>query len=106
MCNSQNFITAINIHPLYIPILIDFQTLFDSVSFVCGSGDGTSFCGSREIVVYDLDTESEYTLQGSTLLEWDPVNSQIVIKSQPDYSNLGVYNFEVRVRLADHTPTS
>jgi len=67
-------VTTLGVGPLYLPIDIEFQKLIDSVSLICGSRDGYSFCGSRQIIVYELDTSTEYDLSTSNVFAWDSDN--------------------------------
>ena len=88
--------------PLYLPIDVEFSTLVDSVSLMCGNKDGTTFCGAREIVVFDLDTFTELNLTTSTLFVWDPANSKIIIQKVTEKSFIGLHKYEVRIRLRNH----
>ena len=69
---------------------------------MCGNKDGTTFCGAREIVVFDLDTLTELNLTTSSLFVWEPANSMIIIQKVTDKSFIGLHKYEVRIRLRDY----
>jgi hypothetical protein len=43
----------------------------DTVSTVCGAADGTSFCGTREVVFYSSSTKKAITKWPHRAIDWD-----------------------------------
>jgi hypothetical protein len=86
LCHNQDFIIEVGKGPQYLSIDVNFSKLTDSVSTMCGNQDGVTFCGARELIVYDLDVDIEHTLSVTGLFSWDPANSRIIINQIDDYS--------------------
>ena len=47
--------------------LFNISTLTDTVSLVCGDGTGISYCGKRELIIWDNDLNQQHSLIGSNL---------------------------------------
>jgi hypothetical protein len=67
------------------------------MSFICGEGDGLSFCGTRQLVVYDIDLDFEIDLTVSNIFAMDGQN--IMINTISDDAMTGLHTYEVRVKL-------
>jgi len=83
-----------------LPILLNVATLTDSVSSLCGKRDGSTFCGTKDIVIYDADTDTEYS--DSAIFTWNQGEMFVTIQSISDTDFIGVHNLEARVKLRDH----
>ena len=57
LCEVNHLMVDLYDDPVVIPISYNYRTLYDSVSLVCGNADGTSWCGGRELVLYDVDAD-------------------------------------------------
>jgi hypothetical protein len=49
-------------------------------------------------------TQQEHTYENSKLFEFDQSQNRVVIKRQADRTMIGDYSFEIRVKLANHSP--
>ena len=47
--------------------LFDVSTLTDTISLVCGDSTGLTYCGNRELVIWDNKRNQLHTLTGSNL---------------------------------------
>ena len=74
--------------------------LTDSVSSLCGNRDGSTFCGTKEIVIYNTDTDTEYS--DSSIFSWNQEQRVVIIQSITDSSLVGFHNLEARVKLQNH----
>ena len=52
--NITNYTFVIGDDPLILDV-INITLLTDSVSLVCGDGTGMTFCGSRQLIIWDSD---------------------------------------------------
>jgi hypothetical protein len=74
----------------------------DTVSLVCGDAAGNTFCGSRDIVIWDSDLNSVHNLQTSTLFTFDSTTGLLtVIASSIQY--IGTQNFIIKAQLYSYS---
>ena len=74
--------------------MVDISTLTDSISLVCDDGTGVTFCGKRELVIWDNNLNQKHSLTGSTLFSLSG-NSLTILTTDSSY--LGVYSFTLYV---------
>jgi hypothetical protein len=55
--------------------------LTDTVSLVCGDATGNTFCGSREIVIWDTKLNSIHDLSTSTLFTFDYTSGMLTVSA-------------------------
>jgi hypothetical protein len=72
------------------------RTIPDTVSTLCGNGDGTTKCGLRKIKFYDSSNE-EIVLWPYLGIIWDPITSQISLPGT--YQKLGTLTIDVEISL-------
>ncbi len=53
------------------PQYVQTKGPYDSISLVCGNGDGTTFCGERTIEIFDKVSNSNIDLLTSTIFKFD-----------------------------------
>jgi hypothetical protein len=72
------------------------RTIPDTVSTLCGNGDGTTKCGERSIKFYD-SSNAEITLWPYLGIIWDPITSKISLPGT--YQTLGTFTIDVEIFL-------
>ena len=84
------------------PILIRINVKGDSVSLVCGNGDGVSFCGSTgssdltTTNFFDAKSGVPVTLPHSVFADWD---GEYLTLQATEMSQLGENSLEMRIGL-------
>jgi hypothetical protein len=75
--------------------------LMDSVSLVCGDATGNTFCGSREIVIWDTNLNSVHDLSTSTIFTFDYTSGMLTV-SASSIENIGTHNFILKAQLLSY----
>ena len=70
LSNSSNFDMVVGDAPIIVNIF-NITQFTDSVSLVCGDATGTTFCGPRQLIIWDTDANSEVNLLSSSLFSFD-----------------------------------
>ena len=74
--------------------LFNTSTLTDTTSLVCGDATGLTYCGNREILIWDNTLNKVHNLTGSTLFTLHE-NSLIIATNLQ--SNVGEHSFKLFV---------
>jgi hypothetical protein len=55
--------------------------LTDTVSLVCGDATGNNFCGSRDLVIWDSNLNSNHDLATSTLFNYNSITGLLTVSA-------------------------